>query len=265
MQGLVAEATLERKLRLVQDVCSNGFKVVAGRKNIGHIGHGQRDRFLDTEALAEEKKRGADTEGWSISWGIGQIFFRANACRRSEVDSSHTAMSVQVARPCVIHSEVHPPATKSVIVAVHEFFFAAIGRLRQMVASGKGAQQEGGEEHHGRWRGTIYFDCWGLGIPKFTTWEEYSSSIYAMVVYLPRLYHLKVLLLLFFKCAPWFSYPFLFKNLSNFLLFSFLVLSIFTFCKFIQLSKDCSLVVANICLPFPISDLGGYHPLPEVS
>ena len=63
MQGLVAEATLERKLRLLQDVCSNGFKVVAGRKNIGHIGHGQRDRFLDTEALAEEKKRGADTEG----------------------------------------------------------------------------------------------------------------------------------------------------------------------------------------------------------
>ena len=261
MQGLVAEATLERKLRLLQDVCSNGFKVVAGRKNIGHIGHGQRDRFLDTEALAEEKKRGADTEEWSISW----MFFRANACRRSEVDSSHTAMSVQVARPCVIHSEVHPPATKSVIVAVHEFFFAAIGRLRQMVASGKGAQQEGGEEHHGRWRGTIYFDCWGLGIPKFTTWEEYSSSIHAMVLYLPRLYHLKVLLLLFFKCAPWFSYPFLFKNLSNFLLFSFLVLSIFTFCKFIQLSKDCSLVVANMCLPFPISDLGGYNPLPEVS
>ena len=87
------------------------------------------------------------------------MFFRANACRRSEVDSSHTAMSVQVARPEIIHSEVHPPATKSVIVAVHEFFFAAIGRLRQMVASGKGAQQEGGEEHHGRWRGTIYFDC----------------------------------------------------------------------------------------------------------
>jgi hypothetical protein len=28
-----------------------------------------------------------------------------------------------------------------------------------MVASGKGAQQEGGEEHHGQWRGTIYFDC----------------------------------------------------------------------------------------------------------
>ena len=49
MQGLVAEATLERKLRLFQDVCSNGFKVVAGRKNIGH---GQRDRFLETEALA---------------------------------------------------------------------------------------------------------------------------------------------------------------------------------------------------------------------
>ena len=41
---------------------SNGFKVVAGRKNIGHIGHVQRDRFLDTEALAEERKRGADTE-----------------------------------------------------------------------------------------------------------------------------------------------------------------------------------------------------------
>lgn len=61
MQGLVAEATLERKLRLFQDVRSNGFKVVAGRKN-GHIGHVQRDRFLDTEALAEEKKRGADTE-----------------------------------------------------------------------------------------------------------------------------------------------------------------------------------------------------------
>ena len=58
MQGLVAEATLERKLRLVQDVRSNGFKVVAGRKNIGHIGHVQRDRFLDTEALAEERKRG---------------------------------------------------------------------------------------------------------------------------------------------------------------------------------------------------------------
>ena len=55
----MAEATLERKLRLFQDVSSNGFKVVAGRKNIGH---GQRDRFLDTEALAEEKKRGADTE-----------------------------------------------------------------------------------------------------------------------------------------------------------------------------------------------------------
>ena len=62
MQGLVAEATLERKLRLSQDVRSNGFKVVAGRKNIGHIGHVQRDRFLDTEALAEERKRGADTE-----------------------------------------------------------------------------------------------------------------------------------------------------------------------------------------------------------
>ena len=251
MQGLVAEATLERKLRLFQDVRSNGFKVVAGRKN-GHIGHVQRDRFLDTEALAEEKKRGADTEEWSIS-GIGQIFFRANACRRSEVDSSHTAMLVTVAPPCDVHvhTEVHPPATKSVIVAVHEFFFAAIGRLRQMVASGKGAQQEGGEEHHGRWRGTIYFDCWGLGIPK-STWEEYSSSIYAMVLYLPRLYHLKVLILLFFKCFPWFSYPFLFKNLSNFLLFSFLVLSIFTFCKFIQLSKDCSLVVANMFLPiFP--------------
>ena len=59
MQGLVAEATLERKLRLFQDVCSNGFKVVAGRKNIGHV---QRDRFLDTEALAKDKKRGADTE-----------------------------------------------------------------------------------------------------------------------------------------------------------------------------------------------------------
>ena len=59
MQGLVAEATLERKLRLFQDVRSNGFKVVAGRKNIGHV---QRDRFLDTEALAEERKRGADTE-----------------------------------------------------------------------------------------------------------------------------------------------------------------------------------------------------------
>ena len=55
----MAEATLERKLRLFQDVSSNGFKVVAGRKNIGR---GQRDRFLDTEALAEEKKRGADTE-----------------------------------------------------------------------------------------------------------------------------------------------------------------------------------------------------------
>lgn len=59
MQGLVAEATLERKLRLFQDVRSNGFKVVAGRKNIGRF---QRDRFLDTEALAEESKRGADTE-----------------------------------------------------------------------------------------------------------------------------------------------------------------------------------------------------------
>lgn len=66
---------------------------------------------------------------------------------------------VEVAYPCGIHTEVHPPATKSVIVAVHEFFFTAIGRLRQMVASGKGAQQEGGEEHHGQWRGTIYFDC----------------------------------------------------------------------------------------------------------
>ena len=59
MQGLVAEATLERKFRLFQDVCSNGFKVVAGRKNIGHV---QRDRFLDTEALAKDMKRGADTE-----------------------------------------------------------------------------------------------------------------------------------------------------------------------------------------------------------
>ena len=59
----------------------------------------------------------------------------------------------------MIHTEVHPPATKSVIVAVHEFFFTAIGRLRQMVASGKGAQQEGGKEHHGRWRGTSYFNC----------------------------------------------------------------------------------------------------------
>ena len=59
----------------------------------------------------------------------------------------------------VIHTEVHPPATKSVIVAVHEFFFTAVGRLRQMVASGKGAQQEGGKEHHGRWRGTSYFNC----------------------------------------------------------------------------------------------------------
>ena len=177
MQGLVAEATLERKLRLLQDVCSNGFKVVAGRKNIGHIGHGQRDRFLDTEALAEERKRGADTEEWFISWGIGQMFFRANACRWSEVD--RVLVMVEVAWPFSIHTEVHPPATKSVIVAVHEFFFTAIGRLRQMVASGKGAQQEGGEEHHGQWRGTIYFDCWGLGIPKSTIWEEYSNSIFA--------------------------------------------------------------------------------------
>ena len=48
-----------------------------------------------------------------------------------------------------------------------------------------------------------------------------------------------------------FPIPFFQKSLQLFL-FSFLVLSIFTFCKFIQLSKDCSLVVANICLPFPI-------------
>lgn len=75
----------------------------------------------------------------------------------AEVD--RVLVVVEVAWPCGIHTEVHPPATKSVIVAVHEFFFTAIGRLRQMVASGKGAQQEGGEEHHGRWRGTIYFDC----------------------------------------------------------------------------------------------------------
>ena len=105
------------------------------------------------------------------------MFFRANACRWSEVD--RVLVMVEVARPCVIHTEVHPPATKSVIVAVHEFFFTAIGRLRQMVASSKGAQQEGGEEHHGQWRGTIYFDCWGLGIPKSTIWEEYSNSIFA--------------------------------------------------------------------------------------
>ena len=100
-----------------------------------------------------------------------------------------------------------------------------------------------------------------LAISPFIIFYDMITALsWLRVLYLPRVYHLKVLLLLFFKCAPWFSYPFLFENLSNFLLFSFLVLSIFTFCKFIQLSKDCYLVV-----PFPITDLGGYNPLPEVS
>ena len=60
---------------------------MAGRKNIGH---GQRDRFLDTEALAEEKKRGAAQRRviHFLRWHWPDLFFRANACRRSEVDSS---------------------------------------------------------------------------------------------------------------------------------------------------------------------------------
>ena len=49
---------------------------------------------------------------------------------------------VEVAWPCGIHTEVHPPATKSVIVAVHEFFFTcnweaqANGSQRQRRSTG---------------------------------------------------------------------------------------------------------------------------------